>query len=103
MGYLAPEYATTGRSTDKQGDVYAFGVVVLQVLAGRRAVSPPHLQQGGGGGGRLDDLVDPRLRGRFSRAEAAKLAGVALLCTAEAPAQRPAMAAVLQQLGTSSQ
>jgi hypothetical protein len=102
MGYLAPEYATTGRSTDKQGDVYAFGVVLLQVLAGRRAVSPPHLQQGGGGG-RLDDLVDPRLRGRFSRAEAAKLAGVALLCTAEAPAQRPAMAAVLQQLGTSSQ
>ncbi|AQK78347.1 Somatic embryogenesis receptor kinase 1 precursor [Zea mays] len=100
MGYLAPEYATTGRSTDKQGDVYAFGVVVLQVLAGRRAVSPPHLQQDGGG--RLDDLVDPRLRGRFSRAEAAKLAGVALLCTAEAPAQRPAMAAVLQQLGTSS-
>jgi hypothetical protein len=70
------------------------------VLAGRRAVSPPHLQQDGGG--RLDDLVDPRLRGRFSRAEAAKLAGVALLCTAEAPAQRPAMAAVLQQLGTSS-
>jgi serine/threonine protein kinase len=103
MGYLAPEYATTGRSTDKQGDVYAFGVVVLQVLAGRRAVSPPHLQQGGGGGGRLDDLVDPRLRGRFSRAEAAKLAGVALLCTAEAPAQRPTMTAVLQQLGTSSQ
>ncbi|CAD6246468.1 unnamed protein product [Miscanthus lutarioriparius] len=112
MGYLAPEYTTTGRFTDKS-DVYAFGVVVLQVLSGRRAVSP-HLRQGGGGaavavdsssacggGGRLDDLVDPRLCGRFSRPEAAKLAGVALLCTAEAPAQRPAMAAVLQQLGTS--
>jgi serine/threonine protein kinase len=107
MGYLAPEYTTTGRFTDKS-DVYAFGVVVLQVLSGRRAVSP-HLRQGGtavavessSGGGRLDDLVDPRLCGRFSRPEAAKLAGVALLCTADAPAQRPAMAAVLQQLGTS--
>jgi serine/threonine protein kinase len=107
MGYLAPEYTTTGRFTDKS-DVYAFGVVVLQVLSGRRVVSP-HLRQGGtavavessSGGGRLDDLVDPRLCGRFSRPEAAKLAGVALLCTADAPAQRPAMAAVLQQLGTS--
>ncbi|CAO2169823.1 unnamed protein product [Urochloa humidicola] len=101
MGYLAPEYTTTGRFTDK-GDVYAFGVVVLQVLTGRRAVSA-HLRPGVGGAesGRLDDLVDPCLGGRFSRPEAAKLAGVALLCTAEAPAQRPAMAAVLQQLGTS--
>jgi len=113
MGYLAPEYTTTGRFTDKS-DVYAFGVVVLQVLSGRRAVSP-HLRQGccGGGaavaaesssgGGRLDDLVDPRLCGRFSRPEAAKLAGVALLCTADAPTQRPAMAAVLQQLGCTGQ
>ncbi|KAG2576362.1 LRR receptor kinase BAK1-like [Panicum virgatum] len=98
MGYLSPEYTTTGRSTDKS-DVYAFGVVVLQALTGRRAVSS-HLRLGAESG-RLDDLVDPRLGGRFSRAEAAKLAGVALLCTAEAPAQRPAMAAVLQQLGTS--
>ncbi|KAJ1266972.1 hypothetical protein BS78_07G020900 [Paspalum vaginatum] len=98
MGYLSPEYTTTGRFTDKS-DVYAFGVVVLQVLTGRRAVSS-HLRLGAESG-RLDDLVDPRLGGRFSRPEAAKLAGIALLCTADAPAQRPAMAAVLQQLGTS--
>ncbi|KAF8669775.1 hypothetical protein HU200_050944 [Digitaria exilis] len=98
MGYLAPEYTTTGRFTDKS-DVYAFGVVVLQVLTGRRTVSS-HLRLGAESG-RLDDLIDPRLGGRFSRPEAAKLAGIALLCTAEIPAQRPAMAAVLQQLGTS--
>ncbi|KAK3122588.1 hypothetical protein QOZ80_8AG0615610 [Eleusine coracana subsp. coracana] len=97
MGYLAPEYTTTGRFTDKS-DVYAFGVVVFQVLAGSRTVS--HLRLGAESG-RLDDLVDPRLGGRFSRPEAAKLAGIALLCTSEAPSQRPTMAAVLQQLGTS--
>jgi hypothetical protein len=96
MGYLAPEYAATGRFTDK-GDVYAFGVVVFQVLAGSRAVS--RLRRLGAESGRLEDLVDPRLEGRFSRPEAARLAGVALLCTSDAPAQRPAMAAVLQQLG----
>ncbi|KAL6658791.1 hypothetical protein ACP70R_002831 [Stipagrostis hirtigluma subsp. patula] len=97
MGYLDPEYTTTGRFTDKS-DVYAFGVVVFQVLTGRRTVSQlrPGVESG-----RLDDLVDPRLGGRFSRPEAAKLAGIALLCTSEVPSQRPAMAAVLQQLGTS--
>ncbi|XP_062195062.1 probable leucine-rich repeat receptor-like serine/threonine-protein kinase At3g14840 [Phragmites australis] len=97
MGYLAPEYTTTGRFTDKS-DVYAFGVVVFQVLTGRRTVAQLRL---GAESGRLDDLVDPRLGGRFSRPEAAKLTGIALLCTSEAPGQRPAMAAVLQQLGTS--
>ncbi|KAF0918787.1 hypothetical protein E2562_026163 [Oryza meyeriana var. granulata] len=99
MGYLAPEYTTTGRFTDRS-DVYAFGVVVFQVLTGRKAVSSQlRLLGGGAESGKLDDLVDPRLGGRFSRPEAAKLAGIALLCTSESPAQRPAMAAVLQQLG----
>uniref|UniRef100_A0A0D9X3W3 Protein kinase domain-containing protein n=1 Tax=Leersia perrieri TaxID=77586 RepID=A0A0D9X3W3_9ORYZ len=97
MGYLAPEYTTTGRFTDRS-DVYSFGVVVFQVLTGRKAVSS-ELRLLGGAGGKLDDLIDPRLGGRFSRPEAAKLAGIALLCTSESPAQRPAMAAVLQQLG----
>ena len=107
MGYLAPEYTTTGRFTDKS-DVYAFGVVVFQVLTGRKAVSQHLLRSPvvgaeaeSGGGAKLDDVVDPRLGGRFSRPEAAKLVGIALLCTSEAPGQRPAMAAVLQQLGAS--
>uniref|UniRef100_A0ACD5WVJ9 Uncharacterized protein n=1 Tax=Avena sativa TaxID=4498 RepID=A0ACD5WVJ9_AVESA len=106
MGYLAPEYTTTGRFTDKS-DVYAFGVVVFQVLTGKKAVSQHLLRSpviGGvesGGGAKLDDVVDPRLGGRFSRPEAAKLVGIALLCTSEVPGQRPAMAAVLQQLGAS--
>jgi serine/threonine protein kinase len=105
MGYLAPEYMTTGRFTDKS-DVYAFGVVVFQVLTGRKAVSQHLLRSPvsgaeSGGGAKLDDVVDPRLGGRFLRPEAAKLVGIALLCTSEAPGQRPAMAAVLQQLGAS--
>lgn len=111
MGYLAPEYTTTtGRFTDKS-DVYAFGVLVFQVLTGKKTVSqhlllraPVNAASGTGaefGGSKLDDVVDPRLGGRFSRPEAAKLAGIALLCTSEAPAQRPAMASVVQQLGAS--
>nr|XP_043639402.1 receptor-like kinase TMK4 [Erigeron canadensis] len=37
FGYLAPEYATTGRVTTKV-DVYAFGVILMQLITGRKAI-----------------------------------------------------------------
>ncbi|XP_019180023.1 PREDICTED: receptor-like kinase TMK4 [Ipomoea nil] len=37
FGYLAPEYATTGRVT-KKVDVYAFGVVLMEIITGKKAV-----------------------------------------------------------------
>lgn len=33
-GYLAPEYAMSGHLTEK-ADVYAFGVVALEIVSGR--------------------------------------------------------------------
>ncbi|XP_004964453.1 probable leucine-rich repeat receptor-like protein kinase At5g63930 [Setaria italica] len=95
MGYLAPEYATTGRFTDKS-DVFAFGIVVLQVITGKRDVS--QLKVGAAAVSDLDGLVDGNLNGVFSRTEAARLAAVAAYCTSEVPNQRPTMEAVVQQL-----
>jgi serine/threonine protein kinase len=38
FGYMAPEYASTGRAS-KESDVYSFGVVALEIATGRRSVN----------------------------------------------------------------
>ncbi|XVF53980.1 hypothetical protein PTKIN_Ptkin05aG0144300 [Pterospermum kingtungense] len=99
MGYLAPEYTSTGRFTEKS-DVYAFGVVVFQVLSGKRKVTS--LVQLGAESCRFQDFIDPNLHGRFFEYEAAKLARIAWLCTHDSPIERPSIEAVLQELGNCS-
>jgi len=99
MGYLAPEYTTTGRFTDKS-DVYAFGVIVFQVLSGKRKVTD--LVRLGADACRFQDYIDPNLHGRFFEYEAAKLARIAWLCTHESPLERPSTEAVVHELGNCS-
>ncbi|KAB2064852.1 hypothetical protein ES319_A09G049300v1 [Gossypium barbadense] len=96
MGYLAPEYTSTGWFTEKS-DVYAFGVVVFQVLCGKRNVTS--LVRVGGECCRIQDFIDPNLHGRYLECEAAKLARIAWHCTHECPVERPSMEAVVQDLG----
>ncbi|KAL4332568.1 hypothetical protein GQ457_07G006910 [Hibiscus cannabinus] len=39
LGYLAPEYISTGRAS-KESDVYSFGVVLLEIVTGRKSADP---------------------------------------------------------------
>ncbi|CAI7833301.1 unnamed protein product, partial [Closterium sp. NIES-53] len=105
-GYTAPEYLQTGHLTAKS-DVYAFGVVLLELLSGRRAVdidrpgdeknlvfwAKPFLADRK----RIGEIVDPRLEGRFSHKGALKLAVAAHCCLQDAKS-RPSMADMVQTL-----
>ncbi|XP_066166893.1 probable LRR receptor-like serine/threonine-protein kinase At1g56140 [Oryza sativa Japonica Group] len=105
LGYLAPEYAMRGRLTEKV-DVFAFGVVVLEIVAGRSNTnnsleeSKIYLFEW------LWDLyekeqvlgiVDPSLKD-FNNNEAFRVIRVALLCTQGSPHQRPPMSKALAML-----
>jgi serine/threonine protein kinase len=92
MGYLAPEYTTTGRFTEKS-DVYAFGVIVFQLLTGKHDITQLSRQSLETGG--LKDIIDENLEGKFLESEAEKLARLALVCTDESPHLRPTMENVM--------
>ncbi|XAR66159.1 Non-specific serine/threonine protein kinase [Bertholletia excelsa] len=96
MGYLAPEYASTGRFTEKS-DIFAFGMLVFQILSGKRKITSSI--RVAAESCKFPDFMDANLHGRFSLYEAEKLAKVALVCTHESPEQRPSTEAIIQELG----
>lgn len=95
MGYLAPEYTNTGRFTVKS-DIYAFGVLVFQILSGKRKITSSI--RVAAETCRSVDFIDKNLNGRFSEFEAAKIAKLALMCTHEYPEKRPSMETIIQDL-----
>ncbi|XP_051143185.1 LRR receptor kinase BAK1 [Andrographis paniculata] len=94
MGYLAPEYTTTGRFTDKS-DIYAFGVLVFQILSGKKRYTSS--MRASAETNNLD-FLDVHLQGKVCEPKAAVLANIALLCTHECPEDRPAMETIVREL-----
>ncbi|KAH9327927.1 hypothetical protein KI387_000035 [Taxus chinensis] len=94
MGYLAPEYTSIGRLMEKN-DVYAFGIILLQLITGEKISSTirPLVETG-----KLEEFIDINLGKNYSKTEACNLAKIALDCTTESPNQRPAINVVMQQL-----
>ncbi|KAF3539023.1 hypothetical protein F2Q69_00020433 [Brassica cretica] len=111
IGYLAPEYAMRGHLTEKT-DVYAFGVVALELVSGRpnsdeilddekkyllEWVRPHSLAWNLHEKGREVELIDDRLS-EFNVEEVKRVIGVALLCTQASHSLRPPMSRVVAML-----
>lgn len=105
IGYLAPEYAETGQITDK-ADVYAFGVVLLELLTGRKSIEhsrPKHeVSLVEWARPRLPsydkELLDPRLKGQYNEYELHCMMHAAIQCIKKNPSERPRIAQVLRIL-----
>ena len=101
LGYVAPETAT-GKITEKC-DVYGFGVLVLEIVAGTRPVQYEEddvvvladVARVALEDGRILELVDGRLDGCFPAEEAAPLIKLGLICTSHVPSNRPEMGEVV--------
>ncbi|KAG0601982.1 hypothetical protein M758_11G152600 [Ceratodon purpureus] len=101
-GYLDPEYHVTGMLTEKS-DVYAFGIVMMEILTGLPVIGENHvyIAQKVGDARRLDqfnDLEDPNMGLDFNREEFVNLVEVALWCVKSSCAERPFMRQVVRRL-----
>ncbi|PON94658.1 LRR receptor-like serine/threonine-protein kinase [Trema orientale] len=105
FGYLAPEYMQSGRATEKT-DVYSFGVLVLEVLSGKRPTDAAFIEKGLNIVGWLNflftenrqrEIVDPQCEGLQTESLDA-LISVAFQCVSSNPEDRPTMHRVVQLL-----
>ncbi|XP_014500297.1 probable receptor-like protein kinase At1g80640 [Vigna radiata var. radiata] len=107
LGYVAPEYISHGKLTDKS-DVYAFGVVLLELLTGRKPMenmtsnqyqslvswAMPQLTDRS----KLPSILDPVIRDTMDLKHLYQVAAVAVLCVQAEPSYRPLITDVLHSL-----
>ncbi|XVF83691.1 hypothetical protein PTKIN_Ptkin16aG0510900 [Pterospermum kingtungense] len=106
-GYAAPEYMATGHLTARS-DIYSFGVVLLEMLTGKRALDKnrPSREQNLvdwakpflASKRKIFQIIDPRIEGQYTRDAVLKAAYLALQCLSIEPKLRPNMNAVVKEL-----
>ncbi|KAK8686633.1 hypothetical protein V6N13_125656 [Hibiscus sabdariffa] len=106
LGYLAPEYATWGKVSESC-DVYSFGILLLEIISAKKPLEKlpggmkrdivqwvtPYVRKGA-----FDRIADPRLKGKFDRAQLKLAVMLALRCTDSNPENRPTMSEVVEWL-----
>ncbi|WCJ21020.1 Cysteine-rich receptor-like protein kinase 46 [Euphorbia peplus] len=106
FGYIAPEYITGGRLTEKV-DVYSFGVLVIEIVTGVENIKHDgdlfntvvghaweHFQSN-----TLEEIIDKSMEFEIEKNEEIKrVIQIGLLCTQESPDLRPRMSKVVEML-----
>ncbi|KAJ9536848.1 hypothetical protein OSB04_029581 [Centaurea solstitialis] len=107
MGHIAPEYLSTGKSSEKT-DVFGYGITLLELVTGQRAIDLSRLEDEEDvllldhikkllRGMRLTDIVDPNLT-VYDAKEVETMLQVAMLCTQGSPEERPKMGEIIHML-----
>ncbi|KAI3666762.1 hypothetical protein L6452_41799 [Arctium lappa] len=108
MGHIAPEYLSTGKSSERT-DIFGYGIMLLELVTGQRAIDFSRLEEEDDvllldhvkkleREKRLDGIVDRNLNKNYNMQEVEMMIKVALLCTQGSPEERPAMSEVVRML-----
>lgn len=106
LGYIPPEYGNAWVAT-MRGDIYSFGVVLLELLTGRRPIDALKPKQSSDlvgwvlekrRQGEQEQVFDPQLSGKGFEEQMSVVLGMACLCVSHNPSRRPMIREVVSHL-----